>query len=238
MLLRESMATTALLYDVHGNLPALNAVLDDARQAGATEFLLGGDYALFGAWPEETVAALRQLQPATWIRGNGERWTADAAQASDDDVVQGAIEACRGALGEALTAELAGLQEATVINGTRYVHGSPISDVRSFAPKPDGAEEDEELLAGVTERRLVFGHTHLPFRRGGPGGVELINPGSVGMPFDGDPRAAYALLHDGDRVEHRRVPYDYEASAEAVRERFNNAGWTETVARRIATAQF
>src|SRR5438270_5359813 len=113
MLLRESMATAALLYDVHGNLPALNAVLDDARQAGATEFLLGGDYALFGAWPEETVAALRQLQPATWIRGNGERWTADAAQAPDNDVVQGAIAACLSALGPELTAELARLPEAT-----------------------------------------------------------------------------------------------------------------------------
>src|SRR6059058_5258843 len=123
MLLRESMAATALLYDVHGNLPALNAVLADAAQAGATEFLLGGDYALFGAWPAETVAALRQLQPATWIRGNGERWTADSAQAPDNDVVQGAVAACRDALGEALTAELARLEEATVIDGTRYVHG-------------------------------------------------------------------------------------------------------------------
>src|SRR5947209_12505768 len=121
MLLRASMATTALIYDVHGNLPALKAVLQDARQAGATEFLLGGDYALFGAWPEETVAALRQLQPATWIRGNGERWTADAAQAPDNDVVQGAIEACRAALGEQLTAELAGLRETAVIQSTRYV---------------------------------------------------------------------------------------------------------------------
>src|SRR5947199_1039629 len=217
MLLPASMATAALLYDVHGNLPALSAGPDDARQAGATEFLLGGDYALFGAWPEETVAALRQLQPATWIRGNGERWTADAAQAPDNDVVQGAIEACRGALGEPLTAELAGLQEATVIQGTRYVHGSPISDVRSFAPEPN--DEDDELLGGITERRLVFGHTHLPFRRSGPGGVELINPGSVGMPFDGDPRAAYALLHDGDRLEHRRGPYHHEASPAAARER-------------------
>jgi diadenosine tetraphosphatase ApaH/serine/threonine PP2A family protein phosphatase len=230
------MATTALLYDVHGNLPALHAVLEDARQAGATEFLLGGDYALFGAWPQETVAALQRLQSATWIRGNGERWTADAAQAPDDDVVQGAIEACRAALGEALTAELARLQEATVIDGTRYVHGSPIADVRSFAR--ESSDEDEELLGGVTERRLVFGHTHLPFRRSGPGGVELINPGSVGMPFDGDPRAGYALLHDGDRLEHRRLRYDHEASATAVRKRFNDAGWTDTVARRIATAQF
>jgi diadenosine tetraphosphatase ApaH/serine/threonine PP2A family protein phosphatase len=83
----------------------------------------------------------------------------------------------------------------------------------------------------------VFGHTHLPFRRVSARGIELINPGSVGMPFDGDPRAAYALLHDDGRVEHRRLAYDHEASAAAVRERFGGAGWTETVARRIASAR-
>ena len=93
------------------------------------------------------------------------------------------------------------------------------------------------MLAGVTEPRLVFGHTHLPFRRVSDGGIELVNPGSVGMPFDGDPRAAYALLYDDGRVEHRRVTYDHQASAEAVKERFGTGGWTETVARRIATAQ-
>ena len=64
-----------------------------------------------------------------------------------------------------------------------------------------------------------------------------MNPGSVGMPFDGDPRAAYALLHDDDRIEHRRVSYDHEASAAAVRERFGSE-WAEIVAKRIATARF
>jgi hypothetical protein len=58
------------------------------------------------------------------------------------------------------------------------------------------------------------------------------------MPFDGDPRAAYALIQDDGQVEHRRVSYDHEASARAVKERFDNAGWTDTVARRISTAQF
>jgi predicted phosphodiesterase len=230
------MPTTALLYDIHGNLPALNAVLQDARAAGATEFLLGGDYALFGAWPEETVAALKELHPATWIRGNGERWTNDASQAPGNDVIQGAIEACSAALGERLTRELAELATGTTIEGTRYVHGSPISDVRSFAPEANN--EDEELVGGATERRIVFGHTHLPFRRTGPNGVELINPGSVGMPFDGDPRAAYALIYDDGRLEHRRIGYDHGASAQAVKDRFADAAWTDTVARRIATAQF
>ena len=89
-------AVLACLYDVHGNLPALEAVLEDARGAGADRYLLGGDYALFGGWPEETVARLRGLERARWIRGNGERWTARPGDAPDDDIVQGAIAACRG----------------------------------------------------------------------------------------------------------------------------------------------
>lgn len=226
--------TIAILYDVHGNLDALDAVLADARDAGAQRFVLGGDYALFGPQPGETVAALRELPDATWIRGNGERWTATPSQAPDNEVVQGAILACADALGERLVDELAALDEGVVIDAVRFCHGSPVSDVRSFLPEP--GDEDEEMMGGVLERRLVFGHTHLPFRRTGPGGVELVNPGSVGMPFDGDPRAAYALLDAKGGVEHRRVRYDHRAAAEMVRERFGASGWTETVARRILTS--
>ena len=237
------MPPQALLYDIHGNLPALEAVLEDALSVGVAGFVLGGDYALFGAWPERTVDGLRALRQTDWIRGNGERWTSAPESAPDNEVVQGAIEACRIALGAKLVAELAALPEQTVIDETRYCHASPISDVRSFMPEP--ADDEAELLDGVTERRVVFGHTHLPFQRlsvvpatPGRAPVELVNPGSVGMPFDGDPRASYAIVHDDGevRIEHRRVPYDHERSAQAVRDRFDHAPWTDTVARRIATA--
>jgi diadenosine tetraphosphatase ApaH/serine/threonine PP2A family protein phosphatase len=225
----------ALAYDVHGNLPALEAVLTDARAAGAERFVLGGDYALFGAWPAETVARLRELD-ATWIRGNGERWTATPADAPADEPVQGAIAACRAALGPDVVAELAALPAGAELAGARFVHGSPVSDVRSFFPEP--AEDEDELLAGVAAgTRLVFGHTHLPFHRTGAHGVELLNPGSVGMPFDEDPRAAYALLADDGTVQRRRVAYDHEASAAAVLERFDGP-WTQVVARRIRDAAF
>jgi diadenosine tetraphosphatase ApaH/serine/threonine PP2A family protein phosphatase len=232
MLLPSGVPPTALLYDIHGNLPALEAVLDDAR---ADRFLLGGDYALFGPWPVETITALRALPDATWIRGNGERWTANPDQAPDNEVVSGAIAACREVVGLELTGQLAALPEQLAIDAIRYCHASPISDVRSYMP--EAAEDERELLAGVAERRLVFGHTHLPFRRTAANGIELVNPGSVGMPFDGDPQAAYALLHEDGSIEHRRVAYDFRATAAAVRERFDRAGWTETVARRISTAR-
>ena len=219
----------ALVYDVHGNLPALDAVLEDAA-AEADRYLLGGDYALFGAWPRETIARLREL-PADWIRGNAERWTADPEEAPDQ--VQGAISACREMIGDELVGELAALPETLERDGILYCHGSPVSDVRSFFPEP--GEDEGELLAGVEARRLVFGHTHLAFARTAANGIELVNPGSVGMPFDGDHRAAYALVRDDGAVEHRRVPYDYAASARAVRERLGEAG--EVPARRIEQAR-
>jgi predicted phosphodiesterase len=223
----------AILYDIHGNLPALDAVLADAHERGARRFVLGGDYALFGAWPTETVTRLRALE-AAWIRGNGERWTASADEAPDDPTVQGAIADCAAALGAATVAELAALPEMLVHGQDRFCHGSPVSDVRSFLPQPD--DDEAELLEGMSEPRLVFGHTHLPFRRiSAHRGIELVNPGSVGMPFDGDPRAAYALIADDRGVEHRRVGYDHSASAAAVRRR--GGEWSETIARRIEQAR-
>jgi diadenosine tetraphosphatase ApaH/serine/threonine PP2A family protein phosphatase len=222
----------ALLYDVHGNLPALEAVLADARGAGAERWLLGGDYALFGGWPEDCVALLRELRDAVWIRGNGERWTANPDDAPDNPVVPGAVHACREALGGALTQELAGLPYDHADGDTYVCHASPVSDLRSFMPEP--ADDEAELLEGVSARRLVFGHTHLPFRRE-RGGIELVNPGSVGMPFDGDTRAAYALVHADGAIEHRRVAYDHAAAAARVRDRFGGS-WAEVVARRIEQA--
>jgi predicted phosphodiesterase len=224
----------ALLYDVHGNLGALEAVLADAQEQGTTRYVLGGDYALFGPYPRETVERLRELEPATWIRGNVDRWAAHPDEAPDHPMPQGAIAACRELLGAQLVAELAALPDQVVIDGTRYCHGSPLSDVRSFMPEP--APDEAELLEGVTEHRLVFGHTHLPFARESSDGIELINPGSVGVPLDGDTRAAYAIVDEDGVVEHRRVEYDAQASAEALRERFD-AEFAEVVARRIENAR-
>jgi len=220
----------ALIYDVHGNLPALEAVLADAEQLGAERFLLGGDYALFGAWPKETVARMRQLD-ADWIRGNGERWTASPEDAPEQ--VRPAIATCAELLGVDLVRELARLPETTVAGDTLYCHASPRSDVTSFLPEP--GDDEEVLLEGVAAGRLVFGHTHLAFTRRA-GGHELVNPGSVGMPFDGDTRAAYALVAEDGSVDLRRVAYDHAASAAAVRETLGESG--DLVARRIEQARF
>jgi len=220
-----------LIYDVHGSLPALEAVLADAEAAGADRYLLGGDYALFGAWPAETVETLRALD-ARWIRGNVDRWTA----APDDapEAVRPAIDACRKLLEPATVAELAALDEEAMLDGVRYCHASPLSDLDGFAS--DDPSRDQELLAGASEARVVFGHTHIQFTRRSPVGPELVNPGSVGIPLDGDRRAAYALVDDDGALDLRRVEYDWRASAAAIRERLGDAG--EVAARRIELARF
>src|SRR3954469_23482640 len=119
----------AVLYDVHGNLRALDAVLADARTAGADRWVLGGDYAVFGAWPAETVARLRELEPAVWVRGNVDRWAGEPAEAPGDARIQAAIADCRGALGDAVAGELAALPFEAELAGARIVHASPVSDV-------------------------------------------------------------------------------------------------------------
>ena len=200
----------AALYDIHGNLPALDEVLKDAEAAGADAYLLGGDFGSWSPWPRETIARLRLLPNTTWIRGNGERWLREPPL--DRPEVMALFAAQSSGLG---TDEgwLYSLQAHCELDGVLYVHGSPLSDVESFPPEPD--EDDERMLNGVRDKTVVFGHSHQQFRRPGPNGTTLINPGSAGMPLDGDARAAYALRDDGGEFEFRRVDYDVERAAQA-----------------------
>jgi predicted phosphodiesterase len=200
----------AVLYDIHGNLIALEEVLQDAESAGADSYLLGGDFASWSPWPRETIERLRALPNTTWIRGNGERWLREPP--TDRPDVAEELEAIDSGLG---TDEgwLSSLQAQVELVGVLYVHGSPLSDVESFPAKP--SDDDERMLNGVRSTTVVFGHSHLQFRRPGPNGTTLINPGSAGMPLDGDVRAAYALRHDDGEFEFRRVEYDIERAARA-----------------------
>ena len=225
----------AVLFDIHGNLPALDAVLADARAAGAREFVLGGDYALFGAFPLETVSRLRELD-ALWIRGNTDRWLEDASDLPASELNERSLAHCRGALGT-LAAELAALAPTTVVDGALVCHASPRSDMRSFMPT--AGEQDAELLSDEDPDVIVFGHTHLQFQR--PSGRHtLVNPGSVGLPFDGDRRAAYALWRGAGDFELRRVDYDSDAYAAEVRKRLGPAvgDAVETLVRRVKEAAF
>jgi predicted phosphodiesterase len=199
----------AVLYDIHGNLVALEEVLRDAETSGADAYLLGGDFASWSPWPRETIERLRELPNTTWIRGNGERWLREPPL--DRPEVMATFAEHSSGLG---TDEgwLYSLQVQFEQNGVLYVHGSPLSDVESFPPA--AGEDDERMLNGVRDKTVVFGHSHQQFRRSGPNGTTLINPGSAGMPLDGDARAAYALRSDAGEFAFRRVEYDVERAAQ------------------------
>jgi diadenosine tetraphosphatase ApaH/serine/threonine PP2A family protein phosphatase len=226
----------ALLYDIHGNLPALDAVLADADTAGADRWLLGGDYGAFGAWPAETLQRLREIEGAQWIRGNIERELADPGELAADEVLGPALEAARRALGPEPVAELGALPERLTLLEGHFCHASPLNDMESFGVEPD--PDEDRLLDGVQgSGRVVFGHTHVQFTRTREDGVVLFNPGSVGIPLDSDPRAAYGLIDEQGALELRRVAYDHEASARALIERFGDHPWTQMFAKRIGTAR-
>jgi predicted phosphodiesterase len=200
----------AILYDIHGNIDALDAVLADAEAAGADRYLLGGDYGTPSPAPHETLERLRALPSATWIRGNGERWLREPPEIPE---VLEAYQKFEGTMTEQEIEWLFSLPERANVDGVLYVHGSPLSDVDSFAPHPE--DDEERLLAGVSDRTIVFGHSHQQFRRPGPDGTDLVNPGSVGMPLDGDVRAAWAVWA-GD-FEFCRTEYDVERAAAGYR---------------------
>jgi predicted phosphodiesterase len=220
---------TAILYDVHGNLVALEAVVAEAERAGATEYVLGGDYATFGPWPRETAERLEALPAVVRIRGNVERWLREEPEVPPQaqPLVHAAVAAALEALGGELVRRLYGLPERAEWEGMLVCHGSPLSDIESFAREPQDGEE--RMLAGEAGRTILFGHSHVQFRRPGPDETLLVNPGSVGMPLDGDTRAAWALYDDGE-IELRRTEYDIERAAAQMR---TNGEWAEPIVYRI-----
>jgi predicted phosphodiesterase len=203
-----------VLYDIHGNIPALGEVLPQAEAEGVDRWLLGGDYGTPSPWPLETLARLRELENATWIRGNGERWLREPPL--DRPEVMEVYASFTGGLPDDVIDWLYSLPPQAELDGVLYVHGSPLSDVESFAPQPQDGEES--MLAGVHDRLVVFGHSHQQFRRPGADGTELLNPGSVGMPLDGDRRAAWAVRIDDGEFQFRRTEYDADRAAEAYRQ--------------------
>jgi len=198
------MRRVAALYDIHANLPALEAVLAEAGDADL--LLVGGDFSR-GPMPVETVDRLRGLgERVRFIRGNADRIAAG----------EGEWEA--GRLGAERLEFLAGLPEtATVeIDGlgpVLFCHGSPRGDediVTAVTPP----ERLQRILAGVSEPVVVCGHTHHQFDLES-GATRIVNAGSVGMPYEGRPGAFWAMLGPG--VEHRTTAYDLDAAADAIR---------------------
>jgi predicted phosphodiesterase len=219
----------AVLYDIHGNLVALQAVLEDAEKAGATRYLLGGDYATFGPWPRETAEVVAGLPAVACIRGNVDRWLREEPEVPDAarEFVTTAVSVARDLLGPELISWLYELPERAELDGILVCHGSPRSDIESFAPQPQ--PDEEQMLGGAVRGTILFGHSHRQFERPGPNATYLVNPGSVGAPLDGDPRAAWAL-YDGGELQLKRTAYDTERAAAQMR---SYGAWAEPIVHRI-----
>jgi predicted phosphodiesterase len=222
----------AVLYDIHGNLVALEAVLAEAEQVGVNSYLLGGDYAALGPWPRETTELLETLAAVVRIRGNVERWLVEEPEAPPEAqaLLTAGFAAARDSLGALLVERLYGLPERAELDGMVICHGSPLSDIASFAPEPQAGEES--MLAGETGRTILFGHSHQQFRRPGPNGTSLVNPGSVGAPLDRDTRAAWALYQDGE-IEFRRTEYDVQQAVSKMR---SYGDWAAPIVHRLEHA--
>jgi predicted phosphodiesterase len=216
----------AVLFDVHGNLAALDAVLAEAQAEGFDRLLFGGDLVLFGPEPAACVDRLQELgEQLLAIKGNTDRYVIDR----QDDVAPWA-----DALGEHRLAWLNGLpaQLALPEHDALLVHATPRGDEEMLMPETP-ASEVAAMLAGVGQHALLCGHVHLQYRRP-VAGHDVINPGSVGMPLDGDRRAAWAILSEGE-IELRRTAYDTDAVADRVER--ENGPFADMVARRLRTAR-
>ncbi len=219
----------AALYDIHGNLPALEAVLADVFAADVDRIIVGGDV-VPGPMPRQTIERLLAIDtPTQFIQGNGDReivslrrgihtggfpdalrpmmqWVADQLTPADEQLLAGwpaTIALTVPTVGEVL-----------------FCHATPRNDVEIFtAATPDNAVST--TLAGVTARVVVCGHTHMQFDRV-VSGIRIVNAGSVGMPFQ-EPGAYWLLLDSspaiaGHHVDLRCTAYDRDLAAAAVRQ--------------------
>lgn len=196
----------AVLCDVHGNLPALEAVLAEVSSLAVDEIVCGGDV-VSGPFPRECLERLLQ-RAAVFVRGNGDR---------DPTAVPPAYEEAgrwvASQLGPAALEFLRELPHAVSLGGVCYCHGSPRDDNEILTRlSPD--DRFRAALAGVVELVVVGGHTHVQFERH-VDRWHFANAGSVGMPYEGRQGAFWALV-DGLDVELRRTPYAVDAAVVAI----------------------
>jgi predicted phosphodiesterase len=200
-------------------------VLADAQREGVDTILFGGDLT-WGPEPAEALGKIRSLPDALFVRGNCDRepdeW--ERSRLSVDDV-----------------AFLQGLPERVELDGVLYTHATPRSDEEVVTPATSD-EEIAEIVAGVEQLAVVVGHTHMQQDRK-IGSVRWVNAGSVGLPYEGELAAFWALVDDGE-VELRKTRLEVDEVADA----FRRSEWPradellrenvlQTVSREQATAE-
>ena len=194
----------AVLCDVHGNLPALEAVLAEIASLDVDRIVCGGDV-VAGPFPRECLDKLVGLD-AVFVRGNADRESPRAPAGTWEWIVANLDPPSVAFLGE--------LPQAVSLGGVLYCHGSPRDD-DEILTRVSTDERFRVALAGVEERVVVGGHTHVQFERV-VDGIRFVNAGSVGMPYEGKQGAFWGLL-DGEDVDFRHTPYAVDAAVAAIR---------------------
>jgi putative phosphoesterase len=210
------MPPVAALYDIHGNLAALEAVL--AEVPDDATIVVGGDICAGGDQPSETLARLRGLgDRVRWVRGNSDRELTPGEEGLAPEEV---VEAARAQLSDDEIAFLHELPETQQVGDVLYCHASPRNDVDIFTERTP-EERIAFLFEGLDVATVVCGHTHTQYERT-VAGVRVVNAGSVGMPYEEGP-GAYWLLD----LTHRRTPYagaDLAATREEAVSEFTDRG--------------
>jgi putative phosphoesterase len=207
----------AALADVHGNLPALEAVLADVEREHVDLIVFCGDVAS-GPMPAATIEALRRLKATRFVRGNADRGIVETFDGTPAAEMRGPLaDWCASQVTREQRDFLASF-DATIaldvdgLGRVLFCHASPRNDVDVFTVESSD-ERVRALIAGIAADVVVCGHTHMQFDRK-VDGVRIVNPGSVGMPY-GEAGAFWALL-SGD-VDLRRIDYDREAAGRRMR---------------------
>jgi putative phosphoesterase len=211
----------AAIYDIHGNFPALVAVLEAVRRAGADHVVVGGDV-LPGPMPVETLDCLLAVEdiPVQFIRGNGDRAVLEEMAGAESSLPEPVREVVRwsarqlhpeharqlASWPETLRLEIPGLGKVL------FCHATPRNDTEIFT-RLTPADHLLPVFAGLDVELVVCGHTHMQFDRR-VGSLRVVNAGSVGMPY-GEPGAYWLLLGPGVHPQH--TPYNLAAAAERIR---------------------
>jgi putative phosphoesterase len=197
----------AALYDIHGNLPALEAVLGEVEREAVDAIVIGGDIAAGPPQPGEVVELVRSLPNVHCIRGNADRLFDE--EFARDEGLAWLLES----LGDEQARWLAALPFSVVLDDTLYVHATPLDDT-TMVTELTTDEKLAGLLRDVEQNRVVAGHTHMQLERH-VGDKLFVNAGSVGWPYEGRAGAYWAILDEG--VELRYTDYDRERAAELTR---------------------
>ncbi|MGD9581331.1 MAG: metallophosphoesterase [Vampirovibrionia bacterium] len=219
----------AVISDIHGNLLALQAVLEDIKQNGIEKIYILGDLAFCGSEPNETIEFIREnLSEQVSIQGNTDLMILKATGDEDDsympksNTMASALIYAQEVLTDDNKDYLASLpeshSEAFGPLKVLFVHGSPRRNDEGITPDIKYSKLDE-MLADVEENMVFCGHTHIPIIHQSKGKT-VVNTGSVGRPFGENPRAVYAILDLTNveqrqfDIEHRYVKYDLNQAVE------------------------